>query len=109
MARKGETDQRSATERMEAARSVKHDAVMRELCWASIGTRLWPSFLMPNARPQPNYDWLLAIESPAGRLVYRVANDELAAFDHLERRDTNDGVPSVDKFAALLTLATMGW
>lgn len=99
----------SATERLDAARAAKQEAISRELCWASIGSRIWPSFLMPNATKQQNYSWLLVLETPRGRLVYRLADDELTAFDHLERKRENDGKPHADKLATLLWLATEGW
>ena len=98
----------TATERMEAARSVKSDVLMREMCWASIVSRFWPSCLMPAAVEQQNFPFICAIDTPAGRIAYRVHTDELPLFAHLERKP-NDGREATSKLAALLLLATEGW
>ena len=98
----------SATERMDSARAVKQETVTRELCWASIASRFWPACLMKPRIEQLNYPFLCAIETPAGRIVYRVSLEELPLFEHLERKP-NDGADQTDKAAALLALAVNGW
>jgi len=100
--------QTTATERMTAARAVKHEAITRELCWASIASRFWPSCLMPPKLAQLNYPFICVIETPAGRIVYRVSTEELPLFEHLQRR-ANDGADQADKSATLLALAVNGW
>lgn len=91
---------------MEAARRVKQEVVARELLWAVIASRSWPACLMPPARPSPNLPMLLVLDTPAGRLAYRLSYDELASglFDHLEQRQ-NDGHAADDKLGTLLALA----
>lgn len=103
---KPHTTEQSVSERLEAARAVKDDAVIRELCWAAVGSHIWPSFLCPPQKPQPLFPWLLCLDTPAGRLVYRVADGELHMFEHLDRRP-NDHVECTggDKMARLLHLA----
>ena len=104
------TATQTASERLTAARAVKDDAIVRELCWAAIGSRLWPSFITAPSKPQKSFPWLLCIDSPAGRLVYRLSEEEREMFTHLEERE-NDGVPCSggDKQARLLHLALEGW
>ena len=100
----------SATARMEAARGVKQDAVTRELLWAGIGSRLWPSHLAPHRSPRHDCSWIVCIHSPAGQIAYRLTDEELPLFAHL-RRSANDGhdYTGTDKIARLLHLATEGW
>ena len=57
---RGETT--TATERMHAARAVKHEAITRELLWAVIASRAWPACLMPSKESSPNLPALLVME-----------------------------------------------
>lgn len=98
----------TATERMKAARAVKRDAVKRELRWVSIASRFWPSCLMPPRNAQSAYPWICIIDSPAGRIAYRVSAEEVPLFDHLKRK-RNDGVEARPKLDTLTALAMDGW
>lgn len=98
----------TATERMEAARAVKRDAVTRELLWVSIASRIWPAFLARANVAQKNWPLVCLIDTPAGRLAYRVSDDERPLFAHLEQRE-NDGAPADNKIATLHALATNDW
>lgn len=109
---KPHTVTKTATERLIASRGVKDDAISRELAWVAIVCRagIWPAWRSDPATPQTNFLEIVNIETPAGRLVYRLAVDELDMFAHLPKRE-NDGVPcgAAAKTAALLHLATEGW
>lgn len=106
------TTTQSATERLEASRDVKADTVARELLWVAIACRagIWPAWRSDPAKPQKTFPELLHISTPAGRIVYRLAVEEIPMFEHLEKRP-NDGEPCSggDKMARLLHLATEGW
>lgn len=80
------------------------------LLHAAILSRIWPSFLTMPIKRQRNFGWLLCIDSPAGRLAYRVTDEELPMFEHLERKE-NDHVEcgAGDKFSRLMHLATDGF
>jgi hypothetical protein len=96
-----------ATLRMEGAHRVAKDAITRELCWAAIGARIWPAHLAPPRTPQQSFTWLHHLDTPAGRIVYRVTDEELPLFDHVLRVKYDD-TPSGDKLAILHALATVG-
>ena len=98
----------TATERMESARTVKQQAITREMCWVSVATRIWPSYVMEPRVQQVNYPLVAVIQSPAGTMMYRVRTDELPLFEHLAKRP-NAGEPHQDKTAILLALAVHGW
>lgn len=107
------TTKQSATERLDASRNVKQEAVAREMAWVAIVVRagLWPAWLSAPRVRQSGFPWLLHLETPAGRLVYRLAADEqLELFPNLKERP-NDGAACTgdDKIARLLHLATEGW
>lgn len=82
----------------------------RELLWATIASKhfhaVTEAFLMPSEKPSPNLPMLLVLETPAGRIVYRLSEDELTSglFDHLQKRP-NDGKPAEDKIGTLWQLA----
>lgn len=96
---------------MEIARSAHKMSLTREILWATIASRIWPSFLAPALRPDDKFFAVLCIDSPAGRIAYRVTQDEYDMLrGHLGLHD-NDGVECspVDKISRLLHLATEGW
>lgn len=106
------TVSKSATDRLQAARSVKDDAVLRELLWVAIAVRagVWPAWRSLPRKPQQNFPELLHLETPAGRIVYRLASAELPLFADLELRE-NDGeeCTGMDKLSRLQMLAEEGW
>lgn len=103
---------KTATERLEGSRDVKDDTIVRELMWVAIVCRMgiWDAWRSPPSLSQKMFPEMLHIESPSGRIVYRLTAEEIPMFEHLERRD-NDGVACTggDKMARLLHLATEGW
>ena len=71
---------KSATERMTAARDATLDILTMELCYAArFASREWPSFLAPTERPDALLPLVLCIDSPAGRLAYKVSEAEAEA------------------------------
>lgn len=101
---------KTATERMDIARAAHQETKAEIVLLASILSRVWPSWVSPPLRPDGKFPKIVCIESPAGRLTYRLAEDELSAFEHLDERP-NDAVAcsTVDRRALLNLLATEGW
>src|ERR1035437_1676280 len=97
------TPMKSATERLDAARATKQRVADREIMYAAILSRLWPSHLAPPRKPQENMQWVVCVHSPAGQLAWRVMDEELPLFAHLARTE-NDGKDYTfdDKMARLL-------
>lgn len=107
---------KTATERADIARNAHVDTRTRELLWAGIGARMWPSFVAPtpdlrDGSKDDLFPAVLCIDSPAGRLSYRLSKDEIDAFAHVPSRDTYDGLPctQIDKMGRLLDLCMEGW
>ncbi len=98
----------TATARMEGARAVSKAAITRELLWAAIGSQIWPAYLAEPRKPQENFPYILCLNTPAGLMVYRVSDEELPLFDHLDRRGIEER-ESGDKWAILHALAQDGW
>ncbi len=100
----------SATEKMERSRERTKAVVARELLYAGILARLWPSWIAEPSKPaqNPAFPWLLCIETPAGLLVWRLSEAESVFFDYIERR-ANDGRHAEDKEGTLYALASEGW
>ncbi len=109
---KPHTVTQSATERLEASRSVKADAVARELALVAIIVRsgLWPAWISPPKVEQSGMPYILHLETPAGRLVYRLRPDEMDPFRDLSERP-NDGLGGgvAEKLGILTHLASEGW
>ena len=109
---KPHTVTKSTAERLKGSRDVKADTIARELLWVAIACRegIWPAWRSAPAKPQKTFPELLHIDSPAGRIVYRLAAKEIPLFEHLEFRE-NDKVDCSggDKMARLLHLASEGW
>ena len=99
-----------ATARLEAARAVKDVILIRELCLVSLLSRVWPSHLAEPRVPQLNFPWIVCLHSPAGQLVWRVKEEELALFEHLERNDRGENhgkdYKGTDKMALLQLMAS---
>lgn len=112
--KRGET--LSATARAERAREATKAAIARDLLYAGILARMWPSYVMkpePNGQSERNEYWLrafpyiLAVESPAGWLSWRLSPEEYEAFDWVPMR-AHAGEKVTDRTATLLALATDG-
>ena len=106
--RLAEYERKPATSRMQGARRAKRDAIDRELLLVAILTHLWPAHLAPPSKPQRAFSHVLHIETPAGRLCYRLTEDELPLFDHLSTWTKPDPTPQDDKIAVLSVLSK-GW
>ncbi len=104
MPRKGET--LTTTEKMEQARRNTRASMARELLYGVIFSRLWPAWLHPTDNAE--YPYILVVESPAGRLTWRVAVDEFALIEHLEQRQRTTQ-RAADRMPILLHLASEGW
>jgi hypothetical protein len=109
---KPHTVTKSASDRLEAARKVKDDAIARELAWVAIVVRakLWDAWISIPRLNQTGFPYILNIETPTGRLIYRLAESEMDMFRDLEERP-NDGKGGgwAEKLAILTHLATEGW
>lgn len=108
--------QLTATEKMDAARAATLEARTRDLVAAGIYARLWPSWMAPTkgkgGNPDAMFPLALHIDSPAGRLSYRLAEGDMPVFEHVtERRREPERVQctQADKTARLFHLATEGW
>lgn len=100
----------SATEKMERSRERTKTVVARELLYAGVLARLWPSWVTAPIRPRinPKFPWLLCVDTPAGLLVWRLTDEEVPFFDYVDRK-ANDGRPAEDKEGTLYALAAGGW
>ncbi len=109
---KPHTVTQSATERLEAARKVKDDAIARELAWVAIAVRagIWPAWLSLPRVQQSSFLYILNIETPAGRLIYRISEVEFDLFRQLDERPNDHiGGGAAEKLAILTHLAAEGW
>ena len=90
----------------DAAREAHRQTVVRELLYAAILSRLWPSFRTKPERDDPKFPQVLCIDTPAGRIAYKLTSDDLDGFEHVtEWRDRDDAPCSAtDKLARLLDL-----
>lgn len=101
----------TATEKMEKARANTRRSAARELLYGVILSRLWPSYLMPAKTRQAvngELQHVVSVDTPAGRLIYRISAEERPLFAHLEER-ANDGKPAEGKEGILAALAEHGW
>jgi hypothetical protein len=70
--------------------------------------RLWPAYLIDWTDRNPEYAYLLCVESPAGLLVWRLTGDELPLFEYLPRRARTSERP-IDRLPIMQALAAHGW
>lgn len=100
-----------ASKRADIARAAHLETKSRELLYASIIARLWPSFLTVPTREDALFPYLVCIDTPAGRLAYKLTESDRTGFQHVTETREKDDAPSssADKFARLLHLATEGW
>lgn len=101
----------SATQRVEISRRATRNAFIREMLYAGLLARLWPSYVVPvnPAYPNPEFPAMLIVHSPAGPLTWRLAADELPSFAHIEHRAAWSGEKLVDRTPTLLLLTAEGW
>lgn len=99
-----------ASTRAERSRQATKYVTARELLYAGVLARLWPSYITTPIEPRrnPSFPWLLCVETPAGLLVWRLTDDEVVFFDYVTRKD-NDGRKSENKEGTLYALASEGW
>lgn len=91
-----------ATVRADRSREVTKASMARELCMAVILGRLWPSYVTP--WDNKVFRHLLCIQSPAGLLVWRLDDEEIAMFEHLQRQPRATEKPT-DRLPVLQALA----
>lgn len=106
----------SATARAERSREATKQAMARDLLYAAILARIWPAVVM---KPDPDgksdsvkrglveFPYILAIDSPAGWLTWKLSPDEYEMFDWVPKRE-HHGETVTDKLPALTLLATDG-
>lgn len=98
----------TATEKMKRSREMTKRMAARELVYAAILARIWPSYLAQVARENPEYPLILCVESPAGMLTWRLSTEEAVFFaDWLQERE-NNGERASDRDPTLMALAE-GW
>ena len=106
------TESQTTSERLEASRKVKTDAIAREIAWAAIVVRsgLWPAWVSVPKVDQTTFPYILNIDTPAGRLIYRLRAEELDMFRGLQILP-NDGLGGGwdEKLGILTLLASEGW
>jgi hypothetical protein len=93
---------------MERARETAKAAAGRELLYAGILARLWPSVVMQSGRESDAGWFILAVESPAGWLSWKLSPEERDAFEWVPMRDWH-GEKVEDRTPVLLALATNVW
>ena len=94
----------SATARAERSREATKAAAARELLYGGTLARIWPAYTTNDKRDNPAFPRLLCVESPAGLLTWRLAEDEAKFFDWLPKRQ-NTGQLAVDRTPVLMALA----
>lgn len=105
----------TATEKMDAARRATKEIRKRDLLAAGIYARLWPSYMAHSkgreGRQDEFFPWVLHIESPEGRLSYRLSTDDAGLFMHVTDRRSEYVTSSTQagKQKALETLVAKGW
>jgi hypothetical protein len=95
---------------MERSREATKAVAARELLYAGILARLWPSWVTTPSHPKTNpaFPKLLCVETPTGLLVWRLTADEAEFFDYVAQKE-NDGRPAGHKEGILYALASEGW
>jgi len=108
---KPHTVEMSATEKAQRARDAHKDTRNEIIAVAAVLARVWPSWIAPAKRPDPLFPLVLCIESPAGRLAYRLAEDDMPALEHVAHRQKNDGVScsKIERLGRLSDLGVNGW
>ena len=94
----------SATARAERSREATKAAAARELLYGGTLARIWPAYTTNVRRPNPEYPYLLCVESPAGLLTWRLSEDEAVFFEWLPNRQ-NTGELAADRTPILMALA----
>ena len=101
-----EGEKLSATDKMEKARENTRRSAARELLYGVIFSRLWPAWL--HETDNEAYPLIMVVESPAGRMTWRIADDETMLVGHLEKRQRTSQ-KAADRTPILLHLASDGW
>ncbi len=94
----------TATAKMERSRQMTKRMAERELMYAVLLSRLWPSYLTAPKRENLEYPLILCVESPAGLLTWRLEPEAVAGwFSGLPKR-ANSGEVATDRTGVLLAL-----
>lgn len=102
----------AVTTRLATARAATKRALQRELLYAGILARLWSSYLVlpkPERKDNQEFPCILCVDSPAGKLLWRLSPDELVQFEWLGTPLENHGEYVDDRTPVLLHLAAEGW
>lgn len=97
-----------ASVRAERSRAATKAATARELLYAGILARLWPSYVTTVIRENPEFPWLLCVESPVGLLIWRLSIEERPFFEWIAEKP-NAGERAIDRTPLLMALAADGW
>lgn len=82
--------------------------MMRDLLYAGILARLWPSYVTQVNNPQ--FPMLLCVKSPSGPLTWRLTPDEAEFFDWIDLNEQLDTpARAADRTPTLHALAADGW
>lgn len=100
----------SATARAARARESTKQAIGRELLSAAVFARIWPSYVLTREPRTPSEKkwgvwWILAVNSPAGWLMWRLSEEERDLFDWVNHQPWK-GEKLQDRTPILLALAT---
>lgn len=95
----------SATEKMERSREQTKRMATRELLYAAVFARLWPSYLAEVRPANDSYPVILCVESPAGRLTWRISSEELPYFEEWLKTTPNAGERAEDRTPVLMALS----
>jgi len=95
----------TATEKMERAREMTKRMATRELLYAGVFARLWPSYLAEAKPANDSYPAVLCVESPAGRLTWRVSSEEMPYFEEWLQSTPNAGEKAEDRTPVLMALS----
>lgn len=93
-------------QKMERARENTRRSAARELWYGLIFSRMWPAWTHPTDNVE--YPVVLVVDTPAGRLTWRIATDETTAVEHLETRQRTT-YRAIDRLPTLQALAEHGW
>ncbi len=96
----------TTTEKMDRAREMTKRLAARELLYGVMFSHIWPTWLHPT--DNADYPYIMVVDSPAGKMTWRVADDETAIVEHMERRE-HTSQRAIDRTPMLLHLATEGW
>lgn len=94
----------TATEKMDRAREMTKRMAARELLYAAVFARLWPASLVESKPENEDYPYVLCVESPCGRLTWRISSEEQDYFTERLTSQPNAGEKAEDRTPILMAL-----